>query len=91
MKVAVAEINVDQSHRRPLNQSKLQDIAESINEIGLLHPILIDTDKKLIAGWHRLEAHKLLGRTEIEAEIKDYEPVQKELAEIDENLQRGYP
>ena len=43
----------------------LQTLAKSIQEIGLLQPIVVNQDNELIAGKRRLEACKLLGRTEV--------------------------
>ena len=43
----------------------IQTLAKSIQEIGLLQPIVVNQDNELIAGKRRLEACKLLGRTEV--------------------------
>ncbi len=75
------------------------ELPKSISEIGLLNPITVlykpsnnDYHYELIAGRHRLEFHKLLGRTEIEANIlppHKFNELHTELAEIDENLIRA--
>src|SRR5262245_40887993 len=44
---------------------------------------------ELIVGNHRLEACRLLGWKEIEANIVDLEALDRELAEIAENLMRN--
>lgn len=62
------------------------DLARSMAEIGLLQPILITPGLDLVAGWHRLEAARLLGWTEIDVIYVD--ELDAELARIDENLQR---
>lgn len=59
MKVVISEITA--TKRRQLVQEKIQELAESIEQIGLLQPVLITPDKMLIAGLHRLEACKRLG------------------------------
>ncbi len=64
-------------------------LAESIHACGLLNPITITPDKRLIAGAHRLEACKQLGWEHIDAHVFDIEGLNAELAEIDENLIRA--
>lgn len=62
------------------------ELARSMAEVGQLQPILLTPDLRLVAGWHRLQAAKMLGWTEIEARyISDLDA---ELAAIDENLRR---
>ena len=75
--------------RRPLNQAKIRELAASIRALGLLSPITVTTDYALVAGWHRLEACRLLGWTEIPAVILPLGIVDAELAQIDENLIRN--
>ena len=65
----------------------MQALAESIQEHGLLHPIVVDSDYNLIAGCRRLLACERIGKKEIEA--KDLTELEKsknlvELAEIKE-------
>ena len=61
MKIHVADVIIDSDGRRKIRPDKVKAIAESIAEIGLLNPITVDPQLKLIAGLHRLEAHKSLG------------------------------
>jgi N6-adenosine-specific RNA methylase IME4/ParB-like chromosome segregation protein Spo0J len=72
----------------------VEQLADSIRELGLLNPITVTPGGVLLTGYHRLEACKLLGWEEIpvcvfehEAEAEDL-PLWWELAEIDENLMR---
>jgi ParB family chromosome partitioning protein len=61
-------------------------LAESIERIGLLHPIIVTTDYELVVGRRRLAAHEHLGRSTIEARVVDLDdPL---AAEFDENEQR---
>jgi ParB-like chromosome segregation protein Spo0J len=60
--------------------------------IGLLNPISVaqaDGAYRLVAGRHRLEAHRRLGRETIRAVVLDLDELRCELAEIDENLIRA--
>jgi ParB-like nuclease domain len=61
-------------------------LAENIREIGLLHPIVINQNHELISGLRRIEAFKLLGKSEIPAHIVNLDDIVK--GEISENTQR---
>ena len=74
---------------RGLKQDEVARLAASIKEVGLLSPILIDTEMNLIAGHHRLEACKSLGHEKIQAIIVSMTELERDLAEIDENLIRN--
>jgi hypothetical protein len=68
-RVRVDEVLVGARHRK-LDKGKVVVIAESINAIGLQTPISVYRDSEghihLVAGYHRLEAAKLLGWEEID-------------------------
>ncbi len=74
------------SGRRPLRD--ITELAQSIKEVGLLNPITTTHEYRLVAGYHRLEACKLLGWAEIPANVVTLDATDAELAEIDENLVR---
>jgi ParB family chromosome partitioning protein len=92
MKINISDIGVG-TRMRKLDANKVQTIAESMKQIGLLQPITVarnnNSSYKLIAGLHRLEAAKLLGWQAIEAIEFDGDAIDAELAEIDENLARN--
>lgn len=48
-------------------------LARSIEQLGLLHPIVITENGELIAGERRLEAFRLLGRSEIPTYVVNIE------------------
>ena len=75
--------------RRGMDYDKVLEIAESIKIVGLINPITIDRDNKLIAGAHRLEACRHLGLDEIDCIVLNCDELRTELAEIDENLIRN--
>jgi len=71
---------------RKLNNEKVNQLAESIKEIGLLNPITVKGNV-LVAGLHRLEAVKKLNWEEIPTrQLEKDDELRTELAEIDENL-----
>lgn len=87
MKVRISEIVVGE--RRRDDMGNIQELADSIKKYGLLHPVVIDEQKRLVAGGRRLEACKLLGWEEIPVTFLG-ELSEKQLREIEleENLQR---
>jgi ParB-like chromosome segregation protein Spo0J len=104
MQIAIENIIIPKG-RRPLDQVKVEEIAESIKTIGLLQPIGVkrlgssliwDADEKveLVFGEHRLAAHLKLGTDIIEAFVIGAAgfPGHEEhakLSEIAENLHRA--
>ncbi len=83
--VPIADITVPRG-QRPLRD--VEALARSIDEVGLLCPILVDAAYTLIAGRHRLEACKVLGHDRIDARVVDLDELRAELAGLDENLER---
>jgi ParB/Sulfiredoxin domain len=64
---------VGERARRDLGD--VASLAESIEQLGLLHPIVVTSEGELIAGERRLEAFRLLGRLEIPAHVLDLENI----------------
>lgn len=87
MLIPISEITISPG-RREVQSGDVKELADSIAEVGLINPIMVDQSHTLIAGLHRLEAMKMLGRTEIECTVSDLAGLQAELAEIDENFIR---
>lgn len=90
------EIDVEKvivkNRKRETDEKKVNELVESIKEIGLISPIYVNRsgdDYILIAGLHRLTAYKKLGIDRIPAKIVDIDDIHSELAEIDENLVRA--
>ena len=88
MNLKIDEIAVAADRRR-IVETKVAELADSIRQIGLLNPITVTTEKKLVAGAHRLEACRLLGWNEIECQTIQGDELLQQLAEIDENLVRN--
>ena len=80
----LAAIRVGERARSDLGD--VGSLAESIEQHGLLHPIVITETGELIAGVRRLEAFRLLGRTEIPTRVVDIE--RQALGEQAENIDR---
>lgn len=67
----------------------IPQLAESIQRIGLIHPILLDQDNNLVAGGRRLRAYIYLDKDEIECTLKeDLTELDRRIIEVEENIQR---
>jgi hypothetical protein len=87
MKISLSAIKVN-NDRRSADNAKIKELAESMEQVGLLHPVTVTSDHTLIAGAQRLEAAKLLGWAEIEVKVMEFDSRTAELAMLDENLMR---
>ena len=85
--VDIDDIIIPKRHRS-LNQEKAEMLQASIEEVGLLAPIVVTEDYALVAGRHRLAAFQALGKEKIPAVVMTFSDIDAELAEIDENLIR---
>lgn len=86
MKIPIDSIIV--SDRLRENLGDLTELAASIEKRGLLHPVVIDMDNRLVAGERRLESCKLLGWTEIDATRIEFDAEGAFLAQSEENVLR---
>lgn len=78
--------------RRAINEQAVRKLAASIEEIGLRHPITVrkkGEQYQLIAGRHRLEACRKLGREHVPAIIVSMSNGEARKWEIAENLHRA--
>jgi ParB-like chromosome segregation protein Spo0J len=79
-------------HARAVDQTHVGKLAGSLLEIGLLEPVLArslgDASYEVMAGLHRVEAFRKLGRQTIPAIIREADDLLAELVLIDENLRR---
>ncbi|MEM9807091.1 MAG: ParB N-terminal domain-containing protein [Cyanobacteria bacterium P01_D01_bin.56] len=58
--VSLERIRPRDTDTRPLNENHVESLAESIAILGLIEPLVVDQDKVLLAGGHRLAAIKFL-------------------------------
>lgn len=59
----ISNIIIENRTRKHLGN--IQQLADSIQSVGLLHPIVVALDNRLIVGYRRIKAYQLLGRDEI--------------------------
>ncbi len=81
----VSDIKVGNRIRK--NLQDINQLAESIKATGLLHSIVIDSEKRLIAGHRRLEACRLLGWAQIPCRVVDIDDALR--GQVDENIARA--
>jgi ParB family chromosome partitioning protein len=92
--VAVGAI-IAKPPRRQVDTTTVETLATSISRLGLLHPITVragdDGNFILVAGLHRLQAFRDLGREHIPAFVLPASTTDTEarMAEIAENLHRA--
>jgi ParB/RepB/Spo0J family partition protein len=97
VKIKIDAIHPNPQQPRSINPEKLENLTESIRQVGLINPIAVedngDATYTLIDGEHRWRACKAAGLTEIEAYVKsgrNGNGEQLRLAEsISANMQRS--
>lgn len=79
--MAISEVTVGTRHRKEMGD--LDALMDSIEEFGLLHPIVVTPDGVLVAGMRRLEACRRLCRDTVPVRMVDTDRLVR--AEHDEN------
>jgi len=77
--------------RKSFDKAKLQELADSIKQYGILQPLVISKkgeNYQLIAGERRFEAAKIVGLAKLPAIIRDTSEQEKLELALVENLQR---
>jgi ParB/RepB/Spo0J family partition protein len=91
MPLAIDDIAIGEG-RREVVPSAVKRLADSIERVGLRHPITVRKKGEgyaLVAGLHRIEAYKKLGREHIPACIVTMTNAEARMWEIAENLHRA--
>jgi hypothetical protein len=66
-------------NRRPLDLKEMLDRAESIDAVGLIEPIVVDKETRLIAGLHRYESFRILNLESHEEKLAHLEHLAMEV------------
>ena len=82
--VLLTDIKIGERFRKDLGNVK--SLAKSIKEVGLLHPIVLDENNNLIAGFRRIKAFEALNRETIPFTIISVDDLKE--GEIQENRER---
>lgn len=83
MKIAIDQIQVDETKRIRRDSGDLGPLQRSIDTVGLINPILLDENKNLVAGYRRLSACRNLGWEEIDANIIGFDGDQLKMLEVE--------
>lgn len=87
--IELDQIHVNRAERQRRDLPNITILADSINRLGLIHPIVIDRNNILIAGERRLEAVRSLGWTSINCQYFDeLDPTVARAVELEENVKR---
>lgn len=90
IKISLIEPNASQP-RKIFNEESLKELADSIQEHGVLQPILVKKKGRMyeiVVGERRWRASKMAGLREIPAIIKDMDSKEAAEAALIENIQR---
>lgn len=83
----LADVRVGKRFREDLGD--LHELAVSMDERGLIHPIVVDGDDRLVAGHRRLKAAKILGWKTIHVrDFGDLSSDERLAIELEENTKR---
>ena len=86
--IPVSEIKI-LNRLRKINDEKVNELTDSIKQIGLLHPLVVakkDNSFLLLSGNHRLKSFQKLGYETIPAIVKEDDITINQLVEVSENL-----
>ncbi|MEO1760990.1 MAG: ParB/RepB/Spo0J family partition protein [Cyanobacteria bacterium J06629_18] len=91
--IARKRIKLDPNQpRRYFDQKRLEELAQSIKELGILEPLLVrplnDGDYGLIAGERRFKAAEIAGLKEVPCVVKEMDDDTVKQVQLIENLQR---
>jgi ParB/RepB/Spo0J family partition protein len=91
MPLSLDEIQIPEG-RREVDPAVVKRLADSIDNVGLRHPITVRRKGEgyvLVAGRHRMEACRKLGRDHVQATIVSMTNAEARMWEIAENLHRA--
>lgn len=83
--------------KRDITEDDVEDLAQNIDEVGNLHPIIVRPVGKagrmfeVLAGRRRLEAQKLLGGKKVDVRVVRCDDIQAEIISYSENLKVKKP
>jgi len=87
--VPLGDIHVKRDERQRRELSDIDVLADSINRLGLIHPIVVTRDFELVAGERRYTACTRLGWTAIPVQyVDELDPLKLEAIELEENIKR---
>lgn len=79
--------------RRRKDLGDLDGLAASIKELGVIEPLVVTADNRLLAGQRRLKAAKLAGLAEVPVFVKDTgddELTERQIEEAENDRRKGF-
>ena len=70
MIVRITDIKPHPKNSEIYDLSNIDDLVESIKEVGLLQPLIINKYNQILSGHRRFESIKRLGWKEVNVEVK---------------------
>lgn len=87
--VSTSSIQVLREERQRKELRNIDELAESIHRIGLIHPLVVTRDLVLVAGERRLTAIRTLGWTSVSVQyVDDLPEADLHAIELEENIKR---
>lgn len=90
--IPLQDIDINQSQpRKAFNEESLQELAQSIQEVGLLQPLLVTEHRsryRIVAGERRFRAARLAGLQSVPCIVRTFSASEQLEAALVENLQR---
>jgi len=84
--MSLSDIKIDNKYLR--TETDVESLIKSIEQIGLINPLIVNKENRLIAGGRRFSAVKAMGWDEAPVVQVDEGELKEELISIDENLVR---
>jgi DNA modification methylase len=88
MKIKVSQLIHHPKNKEIYTLSSIEDLMNSIESVGLLHPLIIDQHNQIISGNRRFESIKRLRWDKVEVERRHVKPGEEEVLIIHFNKQR---
>jgi DNA modification methylase len=88
MKVKVSSLKHHPKNKEIYTLSSIEELMESISEVGLLQPLTVDSRNQVISGNRRFESVKRLNWEEVDVNLREVKKEDEELLLIHFNKQR---
>lgn len=88
MKVKVEILKHHPKNSEIYNLSNIEELVESIGEVGLLQSIIVNEKYQILSGHRRFEAIKRLGWKEVDVEVKEINESETDYYLVQYNKQR---
>jgi ParB/RepB/Spo0J family partition protein len=88
MRFKVSDIKPHPKNSEIYDLSNINDLVKSIDEVGLLQPLILNKNNQILSGHRRFEAIKILEWEEVNVEVRDISENETELYLVHFNKQR---